>query len=237
MPEQEHAASHYIFPPPQTVSVPILHSAQRFPVRRIFCVGRNYAEHAKEMGASPERGKRPVFFTKPADAVVADGNATRYPSGTVNLHFEIELVVALHSGGENIAIEQSLSHVFGYAVGNDLTRRDLQLEAKHAGLPWDISKAFDQSAAISAIATAASIGHPSAGPITLEVNGTRRQQDDISQLLWPVPEIIHELSKLFCLSAGDLIFTGTPAGVGALVRGDVITGRIEGVGELSHGIS
>lgn len=237
MPEQEHAASHYIFPPPQTVSVPILYSAQRFPVRRVFCVGRNYAEHAKEMGASPERGKRPVFFTKPADAVVADGNATRYPNGTENLHFEIELVVALHSGGENIAIKQALSHVFGYAVGNDLTRRDLQLEAKHAGLPWDISKAFDQSAAISAIATAASIGHPSAGAITLEVNGRRRQEDDISQLLWPVSEIIHELSKLFCLSAGDLIFTGTPAGVGAVARGDVIAGSIAGVGELSHGIS
>ena len=227
----------YVFPPLPAISVPILHSKQRFPIRRVFCVGRNYAEHAKEMGASPERGRRPVFFTKPADAVVANGQPTRYPSGTANLHFEVELVVALHSGGEVIALEQALDHVFGYAVGNDLTRRDLQLEAKNAGLPWDIAKAFDQSAAISAIATVANIGHPSTGAITLDVNGTRRQQDDISQLLWPVPEIIHELSKLFCLSAGDLIFTGTPAGVGALARGDLIIGRIEGVGELRHSIS
>ena len=227
----------YIFPPLQAVSVPILHSEQRFPIRRVFCVGRNYAEHAKEMGASPERGRRPVFFTKPADAVVTDGHATCYPSATANLHFEVELVVALHSGGANIGIDQALSHVFGYAVGNDLTRRDLQLEAKNAGLPWDISKAFDQSAAISAIATAENIGHPRAGAITLDVNGTRRQQDDISQLLWPVPEIIHELSKLFCLSSGDLIFTGTPAGVGALARGDLIIGHIEGVGELRHSIT
>ena len=229
-------AADYIFPPPQPISVPILHSGQRFPVRRVFCVGRNYAEHAKEMGASPERGQRPVFFTKPTDAVVADSHATRYPSATANLHFEIELVVALHSGGENIATDQALSHVFGYAVGNDLTRRDLQLEAKHAGLPWDISKAFDQSAAVSAIAAAAHIGHPSTGAITLDVNGKRRQTADIADLLWSVPEIIHELSKLFCLAAGDLIFTGTPAGVGALARGDVLIGRIEGVGELSHSI-
>ena len=236
MPQEDLAPTSHVFPPRQPSSVPILLSQQRFPIRRVFCVGRNYAEHAKEMGANPERGQRPVFFTKPADAVVADGQNTRYPSATANLHFEVELVVALHSGGENIAIDQALSHVFGYAVGNDLTRRDLQLEAKNAGLPWDISKAFDQSAAISAIATAAQIGHPTAGAITLDVNSTRRQQADIADLLWSVPEIIHELSKLFCLSAGDLIFTGTPAGVGALARGDMLTGRIEGVGELNHGI-
>ncbi len=233
---EKHASAHYVFPPPQPVSVPILGSHERFPVRRVFCVGRNYAEHAKEMGASPERGHRPVFFTKPADAVVADGQPTRYPSATANLHFEIELVVALHSGGENIATEQTLRHVFGYAVGNDLTRRDLQLEAKHAGLPWDISKAFDQSAAISAIAPVADIGHPSNGAISLDVNGKRRQTADIADLLWSVSEIIRELSKLFCLAAGDLIFTGTPAGVGALERGDLLIGRIEGVGELRHSI-
>ncbi len=236
MVKPDSASAHYIFPPPQPISVPILHTEQRFPVRRVFCVGRNYAEHAKEMGASPERGPRPVFFTKPSDAVVADAQAIRYPSATANLHFEIELVLALHSGSENIAIEQALSHVFGYAVGNDLTRRDLQLEAKHAGLPWDISKAFDQSAAVSAIAAAADIGHPNTGAITLDVNGKRRQTADIADLLWSVPEIIHELSKLFCLNAGDLIFTGTPAGVGALARGDVLIGRIEGVGELTHSI-
>ncbi len=232
-----HASINYIFPPAQAISVPILGLDKRFPVRRVFCVGRNYAEHAKEMGASPERGPRPVFFTKPADAVISDGHPTRYPSATTNLHFEIELVVALHSGGENIATEQALSHVFGYAVGNDLTRRDLQLEAKHAGLPWDISKAFDQSAAISAIAPATDIGHPCNGAISLDVNGKRRQTADIADLLWSVPEIIHELSKLFCLAAGDLIFTGTPAGVGTLLRGDVLSGRIEGVGELTHSVS
>ncbi len=231
------AASNYVFPPAQPISVPILGTHQRFPVRRVFCVGRNYAEHAKEMGASPERGQRPVFFTKPADAVISDGQPTRYPSATTNLHFEIELVLALHSGGENIAIKQALNHVYGYAVGNDLTRRDLQLEAKHAGLPWDISKAFDQSAAVSAIAAAVDIGHPSTGAISLDVNGKRRQTADIGDLLWSVPEIIHELSKLFCLTAGDLIFTGTPAGVGALARGDLISGHIEGVGELSHIVS
>lgn len=230
------AASGYVFPPAQPISVPILGTDQRFPVRRVFCVGRNYAEHAKEMGVSPERGKRPVFFTKPCDAVISDGHPTRYPSATTNLHFEIEMVVALHSGGENIAPEHALSHIYGYAVGNDLTRRDLQLEAKHAGLPWDISKAFDQSAAISAIATVANIGHPSSGAISLDVNGKRRQTADIEDLLWSVPEIINELSKLFCLSAGDLIFTGTPAGVGALARGDLLTGRIAGVGELTHSI-
>lgn len=229
-------SSNYVFPPAQPTSLPILGTDQRFPVRRVFCVGRNYAEHAKEMGASPERGQRPVFFTKPNDAVISDGQPTRYPSATANLHFEIELVVALHSGGENIDTEQALSHVYGYAVGNDLTRRDLQLEAKHAGLPWDISKAFDQSAAISAITTVANIGHPTSGAIHLDVNGKRRQTADIADLLWSVPEIIHELSKLFCLSAGDLIFTGTPAGVGALARGDLISGHIEGVGELNHSI-
>lgn len=236
MSNREVSSNRYIFQPAQPISVPILGRDQRFPVRRVFCVGRNYAEHAKEMGASPERGQRPVFFTKPADAVLADGQATRYPSATANLHFEVELVVALHSGGENITTEQALGHVFGYAVGNDLTRRDLQLEAKNAGLPWDISKAFDQSAALSAIAVAAEVGHPTSGAITLDVNGKRRQQADIAELLWTVPEIIHELSKLFCLSAGDLIFTGTPAGVGALARGDFLVGHIEGVGTLRHSI-
>lgn len=237
MSDREISSNRYIFPPAAQISVPILGSDKRFPIRRLFCVGRNYAEHAKEMGASPERGKRPVIFTKPADSLVTDGRASRYPSATANLHFEVELVVALHSGAENIATDQALSHVFGYAVGNDLTRRDLQLEAKNAGLPWDISKAFDQSAALSAIAPASDIGHPSAGAISLDVNGKRRQQADIADLLWSVPEIIHELSKLFCLSEGDLIFTGTPAGVGALARGDLLTGRIEGVGELIHSIS
>ncbi len=230
------STSNLVFPAPATVSVPILGGDQRFPVRRVYCVGRNYAEHAKEMGASPERGARPVFFTKPHDSVLPDGAAARYPGATAALHFELELVVALHSGGDYIALEHALSHVYGYAVGNDLTRRDLQLEAKKAGLPWDIAKAFDDSAPVSAIAAAANIGHPRSGAILLEVNGVQRQTADIADLLWPVPEIIHELSKLFCLCAGDLIFTGTPAGVGALARGDQVVGRIAGVGELRHSI-
>jgi fumarylpyruvate hydrolase len=225
-----------IFPAPPAVSIPILGLQARFPVRRVFCVGRNYAEHAKEMGASPERGERPVFFTKPSDAIVADGLPAAYPSATDALHFEVELVLALHSGGSNIAHADALSHIYGYAVGNDLTRRDLQLACKKAGLPWDIAKAFDASAPISAIAPAAQIGHVCKGAITLAVNGVLRQQADIADLLWSVPEIIHELSKLFALAAGDLIFTGTPAGVGALARGDVVQGDIAGVGTLRHRI-
>jgi fumarylpyruvate hydrolase len=219
-----------------TPSVAIRGMQQGFAVRRIYCIGRNYAEHAKEMGAPEARGQRPVIFMKPADAVVADGAAVRYPGQTNNLHFEGELVIALQSGGRDIAIDQANSHIFGYAVGNDLTRRDLQTEAKKAGLPWDIGKGFDQSAPISAIQPVSAIGHVAQGMLRLWVNDVLKQQADLADMMWSVPEIISELSKLFELAAGDLIFTGTPAGVAALLPGDQVRIAIDGVGELRHGV-
>ena len=206
-------------------------SAARFPVRRIFCIGRNYAEHAAEMGASVDRAN-PVFFCKPADAIVADGADIPYPLATQELHHEVEMVVALQSGGIDIAEVDALRHVFGYAVGLDLTRRDLQAAAKAKGLPWDTAKAFDHSAPLSAIRAALEIGHPQHAALTLEINGAMRQQSDISQMIFNVSEILARLSRLFELKAGDLIFTGTPAGVGPLVRGDVVHARLAGVAEL-----
>lgn len=221
-------------PTPFTVapaSTAIAGSAARFPVRRIFCIGRNYAEHAAEMGASVDRGN-PVFFCKPADAIVADGADIPYPQATQELHHEVEMVVALHSGGTDIAEADALAHVFGYAVGLDLTRRDLQATAKAKGMPWDTAKAFDHSAPLSAIRTAVEIGHPRNAALTLEVNGQVRQQSDIAQMIFTVPEILARLSRLFELKAGDLIFTGTPAGVGPLQRGDIFLARLEGIAEL-----
>jgi fumarylpyruvate hydrolase len=218
-------------------AVPVAGGAAVFPVRRIFCVGRNYADHAREMGHDPER-EPPFFFTKPADAVVceigADGRvAVRYPLATSNLHYEVEMVVALHSGGENLSAAEALTHVFGYAVGLDLTRRDLQSRAKDKGHPWDMGKGFDQSAPISPIVPAAQCGHPASGAITLRVNEVVKQSGDLSQMGWKVPEVIAELSRYVRLSAGDLIFTGTPAGVGPTVRGDLLDATVAGVGSLA----
>ncbi|HKU13662.1 MAG TPA: fumarylacetoacetate hydrolase family protein [Steroidobacteraceae bacterium] len=221
----------YVLPPPATPAVPVKGRAERFAVHRIYCVGRNYAAHAREMGANPER-EAPFFFTKPADAIVPDDARIPYPPRTNNFHHEIELVVAIGKAGRDIPLAQALDHVYGYAVGNDLTRRDLQSDAKDHGRPWDTSKGFDRSAAIGAITPAAQSGHPSGGRIWLKVNGRMRQQADISELIWSVPEIIAELSTLFELQPGDLIYTGTPAGVGALQRGDRIEGGIDGLGEL-----
>jgi fumarylpyruvate hydrolase len=221
----------FAFPPPSTPSVAIAGSAQRFPVHRIYCVGRNYAEHIREMGGDAR--EPPVFFTKPADAVVANDEAIPYPPRTANLHHEIELVVALGRGGRNIHKDHALEHVFGYAVGNDLTRRDLQAAAKKAGMPWDSSKGFDNSAPLSAIRPA-SQGHLSRGKIWLAVNGQARQQADLAEMIWTVPEVIAELSTLFELEPGDLIFTGTPAGVGALKPGDRIEGGIDGLEVLRN---
>ena len=212
-------------------SAAIAGSTMRFPVRRIFCIGRNYAEHAAEMGASVDRGN-PVFFCKPADAIVADGADIPYPQATQELHHEVEMVVALHSGGTDIAEAGALAHVFGYAVGLDLTRRDLQAIAKAKGMPWDTAKAFDHSAPLSTICAAAEIGHPQHAALTLEVNGRVRQQSDIAQMIFSVPEILARLSRLFELKAGDLVFTGTPAGVGPLVRGDAVVARLGGIAEL-----
>lgn len=215
-------------------TVSIAGSEARFPVHRVYCVGRNYAEHAREMGAVPEKGV-PIFFLKPADAVT-EADAVPYPPGTENLHHEVELVVALQSGGRDLAVEDALGAVYGYAVGNDLTRRDLQSAAKAKGNPWDVSKSLDHGAPISPIRPAADIGHPGSGRIWLSVNGTLRQQGDLSELLFPVAEVIHWLSRYFELRAGDLIYTGTPAGVGPLRPGDLVEAGVDGVGTLCHRI-
>lgn len=221
----------HLFQLPQS-SVAIAGVEARFPVRRIYCVGRNYAEHAREMGHDPDR-EAPFFFTKPADAVVASGAEIPWPQRTENLHHEIELVVAIGKGGENIAVEHALEHVFGYGVGIDLTRRDLQKEAKEKGRPWDTAKGFDRSAPLSPIHRAEDIGHPQNGRIWLDVNGKNRQQGDLNELIWTVPESIAELSTLFRLEPGDLVFTGTPAGVGPLVAGDRLLGGIDGIDEIA----
>ena len=202
-----------------------------FPVHRIYCVGRNYAAHARESGADPDR-EAPFYFMKPADAIMPNDSRIPYPPRTQDLHHEVELVVAIGKGGSNIPVADAPSHVFGYAVGIDLTRRDLQTEAKKAGRPWDTSKGFDHSAPVSAIHTVAQAGHPSRGRIWLQVNGKLWQEGDLSELIWSVPEAIAELSTLFELAPGDLIFTGTPAGVSALQPGDKVNGGVEGVDEI-----
>jgi len=220
----------YVISPPPVIAVPVLGGGV-FPVRRIFCVGRNYAAHAREMGADPER-EPPFFFTKPADALVISAADTPYPSATENLHHEMELVVAIGTGGAEISPATALDHVFGYAAGLDLTRRDLQDAAKAARRPWDMSKGFDASAPIGDISPAALIGHPKMGRIALSVNGETRQAGDLADQIWPVPEVIAALSLLVRLAPGDLIFTGTPDGVGPLRRGDVAEGEIAGVGTV-----
>jgi len=223
----------YLFPPAIPASAAIAGSDQRFPVHRIYCIGRNYADHAKEMGAVVDRGN-PVFFCKPADAVVGDRAQIPYPLATADLHHEVEMVIALQSGGTDIPPAQALKHVFGYAVGLDLTRRDLQHAAKAKALPWDSAKAFDRSAPVSAIRRASEVGHPQRAALTLDVNGAQRQCADIAEMIFSSPEIIARLSQLFELKAGDLLFTGTPAGVAALKRGDRFHARLENIAEL-HG--
>ncbi len=215
---------------PQPV-VPVANSDKFFPVRRIYCVGQNYGDHVREMGGDP-RKSAPVFFSKPANAIVIDNKDVNYPSGTSNLHYEAELVVALGSGGSNISVEEAGECLFGYAVGIDFTRRDLQAAAKAGGKPWDAAKGFDQSAPVSAIRTVDNSTLTS-GRIWLEVNDEIKQDADLSDMIWSVPEIIAELSKLYELQAGDLIFTGTPSGVSAVVAGDRIKAGIEDVGEIA----
>ena len=219
-----------MFELPQPAIV-IANSEERFPVRRIYCVGRNYGAHAREMGHDPDR-EPPFWFAKPADAIVPNGSVIDYPPRTENLHHEIELVVAIDKAGTNVAVSDALDHVFGYAAGIDLTRRDLQKEAKNQGRPWVTAKGFDQSAPVSVLHTVADIGHPGAGRIWLSVNDEIRQQGDLNELIWSVAEAIAELSTLFSLSPGDLIFTGTPAGVGPVVAGDQIIGGIDGIDEI-----
>ncbi|MGL5005679.1 MAG: fumarylacetoacetate hydrolase family protein, partial [Casimicrobium sp.] len=211
--------------------LPIRGGKLRFPVNRIYCVGRNYADHAREMGHNPDR-EPPFFFMKPSSTLVTDGANFPYPSQSSDVHHEVELVVALATGGSNIAVNDALKHVFGYAVGLDMTRRDLQSEAKKLGRPWDTGKAFDHSAPCGAVARVNDIGHPEHGEITLHVNGELRQRGDLADLIWNVRETIAYLSTLFALQPGDLIFTGTPAGVGPVVRGDKLKATIENVGEL-----
>nr|MBL8411311.1 fumarylacetoacetate hydrolase family protein [Dechloromonas sp.] len=226
----------YTFEPPAIPSVAVVGSDARFPVRRIFCVGRNYADHAREMGAADQADGRepPFFFMKPADAIVTgDGELeVAYPPLTKNLHHEIEMVVALGGGGANVAVGDALGLVFGYAVGLDLTRRDIQGRAKEKGHPWDMGKGFDQSAVLGPIRPVGSAGHPGQGRIWLGINGELRQDGDLSAMMWKVADIIANLSTSVRLAPGDLIYSGTPAGVGPLQRGDVLTAGIEGVGEL-----
>ena len=221
----------YVFTPPGQPSVPVAGSEDRFPVRRIFCVGRNYAAHAREMGKDPDRDP-PFFFTKPADAVVESGETVPYPPETGNFHYEAELVVAIGTAGANIAENAALDHVWGYAVGNDLTRRDLQLAARDKGRPWDMGKGFDRSAVIGPVHPVDHVGHPDSGAIRLTVNGTVKQDADLQELIWTVPEIISILSRSIALAPGDLIMTGTPAGVGPLVPGDICVVHIDGLGEI-----
>ncbi|CAM2140310.1 fumarylpyruvate hydrolase [Pararobbsia alpina] len=225
----------YVFTPAPVASVPVAGSDAQFPVRRIYCVGRNYEAHAREMGHDPNR-EPPFFFAKPADAVVVVPEDTtgefRYPSQTDDVHHEIELVVALKSGGTDIDEAHALEHVFGYAVGLDMTRRDLQAEAKKAGRPWDTAKGFDGSAPIGPLHRVEDIGQPVQGAIWLDVDGKQAQRGDLRELIWSVAETIAYLSRFFELKAGDLIFSGTPSGVGPVKRGQLLEGGVEGVGQL-----
>ena len=223
--------SNYVFPFPANPSLAVRGSAARFPVRRVFCIGRNYAEHAREMGHDPDR-EAPFYFMKPAWALAIESETVDYPPMTDDLHHEIELVVALGKGGSAIVENDALDLVYGYTVGIDLTRRDRQGEAKKAGRPWEVGKAFTQSAPIGEVIPAAEIGHPSEGRIWLEVDGTLRQDGDLSQLTWSVPELIAQVSRYDRLEPGDLIFTGTPAGVGPVTRGQRLRGGVAAIGEI-----
>jgi len=223
--------TEYIFPAPQTVAVPVAGSSASFAVRRVFCVGRNYADHAREMGANPDR-EPPFFFTKPADAVVPATGTLAYPMLTEDLHHEIEMVIAIGKEGRQIEPKDALSYIFGYSVGVDLTRRDLQAVAKKMSRPWDWAKGFDESAPVTAIRPATEIGHPGSGRIWLTVNGETRQTGDLGDMIWPVADIISQVSQAVVIKPGDLIFTGTPAGVGALKPGDKVAGGVDGIADF-----
>lgn len=221
----------YAIAPHAFASIPVAGTDMRFPVHRIYCIGRNYADHAKEMGSEVDR-KTPIFFNKPADAIVIGDGDVAYPPSTNDLHHEVEVIVALARGGRDIAVEQALENVYAYGVGLDLTRRDLQAAAKAKGNPWDTAKGFDQSAPVSDLHRVSEIGHPQNCMVSLNVNGEKRQSSNIDAMIFSVAEIIHELSRLYELKAGDLIFTGTPAGVAALVKGDRFRAELEGVAVL-----
>lgn len=225
--------ARYVFSPPPRAAVQVAGRSEKFPVRRVYCVGQNYAAHTIEMGASTR--KPPFFFSKPADAVTS-AREIPYPPLTRDLHHEVELVVALGQGGRNLSTEQAAACVFGYAVGVDLTRRDLQAEAKKLGRPWTVAKGFDHSAPVSHIAPAARCAHPERAAIRLEVNGELRQLARTDEMIWPVAAVISELSRYVALAPGDLLFTGTPAGVAPLVPGDRVEASIEGVARLEFAI-
>jgi fumarylpyruvate hydrolase len=214
------------------ITLPVAESNAAFPVGRIYCVGRNYAEHAREMGHDPDR-EPPFFFMKPADAIVMSGATIPYPQVTKDLHHEIEMIVAIGKGGSDIPVEKALDHVFGYGVGLDMTRRDLQGEAKKMGRPWEMGKAFDNSAPCTPLKTVAMVGHPAKGAVWLKVNGKVTQKGDLAEMIWNVPETISYLSKLITLRAGDIIMSGTPAGVGPVQAGDTLEGHVDGVGDLT----
>lgn len=220
--------SEFVITAPATPSVAVSGSSSRFPVRRVFCVGRNYASHAREMGSDPNR-EPPFFFTKPADAVVPASGAVPYPPSTDDLHHEIELVVALGAGGANVDAATALDLVWGYGVGLDLTRRDLQAAAKDTGRPWDMAKGFDASAPCSALHPVSEVGHPAEGRIWLEVNGALRQEGNLNELIWPIADVIAYLSRFVTLAPGDLIYSGTPSGVAALLPGDRVRAGVDGV--------
>lgn len=225
-----------VIPNPPRVLLPVVGRSDLYPVRRIYCVGRNYGAHAREMGADPDR-EPPFFFMKPADAILAaPSGATAdlpYPPRTGSYHFEVELVAALGHGGSDIPEKTALAHIYGYAVGLDMTRRDLQDEAKRLARPWDVAKGADASAPIGPLHPSGTIGHPTSGAITLDIDGERRQSGDLSEMIWSLPEQVALLSTYFTLHPGDLIFTGTPSGVGAVERGQTITSAIEGLGAIS----
>lgn len=226
----------FVVTPPEVVTVPVAGEAGQFPVRRVYCIGRNYAAHAREMGHDPDR-EPPFFFCKPADAVrpVAPGQTLDlpYPPKTSDLHYEVELVVAISKGGANISVENAMDHVYGYAVGLDLTRRDRQQDMKDLARPWELGKAFDASAPISVITPKGQAGDVEQAQIALNVNGQEKQNGHVNQMIWSIAESISYLSDYFRLEAGDMIFTGTPEGVGPVVVGDVLDARLEGVGGLS----
>ena len=224
--------TRYVLPPPPQASVAVKGTEDRFPVRRIFCVGRNYAAHAREMGRDPDR-EPPFFFTKPADAVVENGTSVPYPPETENLHYEIELVIAIGRGGANIAEADVPDHIWGASVGIDLTRRDLQLAARDKGRPWDWGKAFDASAPIAPLVPIADVPSLTRARIWLAVNGVVKQDADIADLIWSVNEHVAILSRSMTLAPGDIIMTGTPAGVGAIVPGDTVTGAVDGLAEIA----
>ena len=220
----------YVFTPSPIPTLPVRGTDALFPVHRIYCVGRNYAAHAVEMGHDPNK-EPPFFFQKNPDNLLTSGEFP-YPPATSDLHFEIELVVALGKGGTDIPVDAAMDCVYGYGIGLDMTRRDLQAKAKDMGRPWEIAKAFEASAPCSGLVAASEVGHPSGGAIWLDLNGVRKQTGDLNQMIWKVPEMISYLSGLFMLKPGDLIFSGTPSGVGAVNRGDRLQGHVDGVGDL-----